>query len=119
MMKAELKRLHSPDVFELSKYIPEEKDCFAFLLQMFVGEKDKEGEESFDMIVCTPKWLIKNNNQSEIIIGSHYLIMFEYNYQKLYNKLKVIIDSVNGETWDDIGLKIGKIGKWEFEDYQP
>ena len=116
-MKAEIKYLHSPDVLNLETFTPIIPDSFGFLLQMMVGEKNKEGEESFDIMVCTPKWLIENQKKSDIILGLHYLIIFEYNYSRLYNKLKSIVDNVNGETWADIGSKLGVIGKWEFQDY--
>ena len=70
-------------------------------------------------MLCTPRWLIANGKESDIIIGRHHLIVFEYNYQRIYNKLKELVEDIDGDTWDDIGNKIGRIGRWEFEDYQP
>jgi hypothetical protein len=52
-MRAQLKRIHSPDVQDLSACVPEVRDRFGFLLQMMVGPKGSEGEESFDLCVCT------------------------------------------------------------------
>jgi hypothetical protein len=53
-MNVEIKKLHSPDVWNLESFQPEE-DCFGFLLQLIVGLKGVESEESFDTPVCTPK----------------------------------------------------------------
>lgn len=83
-----------------------------------MGEEKFGGEESFDMLICTPQWLIANHTPSDIIIGRHYLIVFEYNYQRIYSKLQSLIEGFEASNWDEIGLVIGRLGKWEFEDYQ-
>jgi hypothetical protein len=118
MMKAEIKYLHSPDIPELETFQPQINDDFGFLLQMFVGEKGKEGEESFDMMVCTPKWLMSNHSQDEILFGLHYVIVFEYNYRRICEQLTNFVDNINAQSWHEIGEKIGTIGKWEFQDYK-
>jgi hypothetical protein len=116
-MRAAIKYFNSPDVFDLENFAPDQKDNFNVFVQLMVGPIDTEGYESFDIVICTPKWLLENHDISDIIFGNHYLIVFEYNYKKIYNKLKEKIDNLEADTWDEIALKIGKIGKWEFEDY--
>ena len=118
-MKAKLRNIHSPDIFDLQGFVPKEENDFGLLLQLIVSALDSDGEESFDIMLCTPKWLTRNHKKTDIIFGRHYLIVFEYNYRKIYDKLKVSVESIEVETWDEIGLKIGRIGKWEFEDYHP
>ena len=116
-MKAILKDFYSTDIdVSLASYIPSSSNNFGFLARLIVGEETLKGEESFDVFICTPSWLTSNHKQSDIIIGRHYLIVFEYNYQNIYNKLKNIIENIEADTWNDVGLKIGNIGKWEFED---
>jgi len=117
-VKAELKRIHSPDVYTLENFEPNEADKFGILLQLMVGPVNTEGEESFDLMVCTPKWLSDNYGKTDIVFGRHYLIVFEYDYDAIYSKLKSIIESIDADNWEDLGLLIGRIAKWEFEDYQ-
>lgn len=118
MMKAELKRIHSPDIFNLENFHPDEEDVFGILLQLMVSPENSDGEESFDVLLCTPQWLMQCAQKSDVIFGRHYLIVFEYNYQRIYNQLKDYVESIEGDTWEEIALRIGRIGKWEFEDYQ-
>jgi hypothetical protein len=118
-MKAILKDIYSTDIsIPLADFKPDDSENFGFLVRIIVEEEKHGGEESFDIMVCTPKWLISNHNKSDIIIGRHYLIVFEYNYLRIYSKLKTIIDEIEVKNWDEIGMIIGRIGKWEFEDYK-
>jgi len=116
-MKAEIKYFHSPDIVDLEKFMPKNPAEFCFLLQVMVGEKGQEGEESFDVIVCTPKWLLKNNAKENIVYGLHHLIVFEYNFSRISTALKQIVETPVFNNWDEVVERIGRIGKWEFEDY--
>ena len=117
-MKAEIKRLHSPDVYDLKNYRPEKPENFSFLLQVLVGQRRTKGEESFDFIVCTPKWLLSNNNKKNILFGTYHLIVFEYDYENLLSTLKKCIESVEESDWLHLAQKIGRFGQWEFQDYR-
>jgi len=117
-MTAELKRLHSPDVYDLQTYAPEMSDNFGFLLQAMIGPKGTEGEESFDMQVCTPKWLSDHHDPGDIVFGRHYVIVFEYDYARLVNMISSLCNECSGQSWQEIAARLGRFGKWEFEDYQ-
>ena len=117
-MRAALRRLHSPDVFDLVNYQPDPADDFGFLLQALVGPEGGVGEESFDFVVCTPKWLERRRKKSDVIFGRHHLIMFEYDYDRLLRTIEHLCDSAEGNSWDEIATKLARFGKWEFEDYK-
>jgi Immunity protein 8 len=118
-MRAKLKKLHSPDVARLASYVPPASHNFGFLLQLMVGPEGSEGEESFDVMVCTPEWLKENRNTADFIVGRHYLIAFEYDYNRLFNFLERYCSECTGETWQEVAQQLGRLGKWEFEDYKP
>ncbi|UTA66505.1 MULTISPECIES: immunity 8 family protein [Emticicia] len=118
-MRAVLKELYTIDMMQLLKdFKPAVYNNFGIWIRLIVGEEKTGGEESFDIKLCTPQWLIENHQDSDIIFGRHHLIVFEYNYSKIYNKLKKHIENIHGDTWGEIGTKVGRIGYWEFEDYQ-
>jgi hypothetical protein len=55
-MKAVVRHFISPDI-DLDDFQPEDPADFSFLLQALVGPSDSEGEESLQLIVCTPvRW---------------------------------------------------------------
>jgi hypothetical protein len=118
MIHAELKHIISPEVDDPSSYHPEDENNFGFLLQLIIGPKNQKGEESFQVMVCTPQWLSQHFGKDEIIIGRHYLILFEYNYQRLINRINKYLQHCSDDTWHEVAIKVGRFGLWEFEDYK-
>lgn len=116
-MNAELKRLHSPDINDLKNYKPTNPKKFAFLLQAMIGPEGVEGEESFDIEVCTPQWLEDTYGIEDIIIRPHQLIIFEYNFENINNAIKDFLKNCSGKNWNEVAVKVARLGKWEFEDY--
>ena len=116
-MNAQLKWLHSPDIHDLEKYQPENPGEFAFLLQAMVGPEGEEGEESFDIEVCTPKWLEEHYGVDDVVVGRHHLIVRKYDYERIVDAIKRFLRGCSGENWEEVGGKVARLGKWEFEDY--
>ncbi len=113
-----LKELHSPDI-DLDRYRPEEVDCFGFLLQAFFGSSDGAGSESFDILVCTPKWLEQELSEDEIISGRHRLIVKRYDLSAIHRFLSNYAQHCTGASWHEAARKLARLGAWEFEDYTP
>jgi Immunity protein 8 len=115
-MRAQLKWLHSPDVPDLKNFKPD--GPFSILLQAMAGPVEAPGEESFDIVVCTYDWL-QANPPARITPGRHYLFVAEFDYNELFDYLRNYCSDCEGGTWDEVALKVGRIGRWEFEDYKP
>jgi hypothetical protein len=117
-MEAKLKRLHSPDIYNLEDFQPDAQDDFCFLLQAMIGPAGEEGEESFDIEVCTPKWIEKRHRVDEVVVGLHYLIVREYNYQRIVKAIEKFLQGCSGKDWSDVSNKVSRLGLWEFEGYE-
>ena len=116
-MRVALKHLHSPDIADLATYCPQDPAKFCFLLQMMVGPASQAGAESFDITVCTPQWLAEHCPTDAILVGRHHLIVMEYDFARIQNYLRQLIEACVGENWEEVALQVGRLGKWEFEDY--
>lgn len=117
-MKAMLKNLFSTDINDLANFSPPDPTNFGFPLHLLVGPEGEDGMESFQVVVCTPTWLRETYGNDAVIIGRHYILMFEFNYEKIVNTIKVFLDQCIGETWGEVAEKVARLGKWEFEDYR-
>lgn len=117
MMRATLRKLHSPDIEDLRHYVPGDPARFAFLLQLLVGPLDGPGEESFSVVVCTPGWLADNHERSDIVSGRHKLIVFEYDYERLEGFIESTVAAATGTSWEDLAAVLARFALWEFEDF--
>jgi len=118
-VQAEIKRLHSPDVSNLVTYVPEDPGDFGFLLQIMAGPVGQNGEESFDVTVCTALWMGNHLGPEGILPGRHYLVVNSYDYRRLEEFLRHFVARCSGSTWGEVANRLARLGKWEFEDYRP
>jgi hypothetical protein len=101
----------------LAAFHPVDPRVFGFLLQVMIGPEGAEGEESFDIKVCSPLWLIERHNRDDVIVGRHHLILFEYDYERLKRTIQTYCGQWEAPTWSDLAVKLSRVGRWEFEDY--
>ena len=118
-MRPKLKRIHSPDIADLESFRPQDTESFGFLLQAMFGPDNGDGEEAFDLIVCTPKWLEQKVSRSTVISGRHHLVVKEYSIERVRAFLVQYGRTCEAENWHEVARKLSRIGKWEFEDYVP
>ena len=117
-MLSEIKSIISPDILDFNTFWPTDEQSFSFLITAIVGPRGELVEESFDVHVCTPKWLMDNYNEYDIILGRNKLIVFKFDMQQILTRIKKLFDNCSGEDWSEIAIKLSRIGHWEFEDYQ-
>jgi hypothetical protein len=117
-MRAQLKELFSSDISDLLHYQPPDPEVFCIAITALVGPAGEEGCESFDIRVCTPQWFLVHYTKNEILVIRHTLLVFEYNYEKIYNRIKHEVEICTGNNWKEVASKVGRIGYWEFEDYE-
>jgi hypothetical protein len=118
MIQAEVKRLHSPDADDLERYVPDDPVKFGILIQVMAAPRGVDGEESFDVLVCTPSWIADRMAPNEIVVGRHHLLVERYDFAALQQFITQFAERCVGECWDEAAQRLARLGKWEFEDYQ-
>jgi hypothetical protein len=118
-MQAVLKGLHSTDIADVETYQPEREDTFGLVLRAMVGPTGEPGEESLDITICTPKWLIEKYGDSDVLLGLHKLIVFKYDYPAVRKFIEKYLMRCSGDTWAEVAQKVSLLGQWEFEGYRP
>lgn len=118
-MKASIKECYSTDIDDLFEHLPVNPIDFGFPLSFIVGPMGEPGEESFDCFVCTPAYLARSHSVDEVVFGRHLVIVQRYDFNNILDVVAKYITSFDEKSWETLAEKIGRIGKWEFEDYQP
>ncbi|HEX8990235.1 MAG TPA: immunity 8 family protein [Anaerolineales bacterium] len=119
MVNAELKRLHSPDVADLQNFSPEEADNFRILVQALIGPLGSKGQESFDFVICTPKWIENEVERQGHLFGKAHLVVKEYDYNEIFGAIEKLCNGLSGDSWETIESKLRLYGDWEYEDNRP
>jgi hypothetical protein len=118
-MHAALRRICTIDGDDAATFQPAQPNRFAVVLRLFVGPSSGDGEESFDLTVCTPSWLDAECERDGFILGRHHLVVPSYNFEFIRRTLIKLVECYGGATWQEVADKVGRIGYWEFEDYEP
>jgi hypothetical protein len=117
-MRAAVRSVHSVDV-DVDTYTPDDPENDGVWLRLIVGPADGPGEESFDVLVCTPLWLRAVVAKEGPQIGRHHLIVDPFDLTEAREYLRRQVESLEGADWPTLGGMLARIGYWEFEDYQP
>jgi Immunity protein 8 len=105
-------------VQDLSRWSPAD-ECYAILLELMVGPAGGPGEESFDVTLCSAAWLGAQAARDGLVDARHHIVADRYDYRRIEEYFARRVSACDGETWQDVTTKVGRIGHWEFEDYRP
>lgn len=118
-VSARIRRVVSPDADPLESWAPAEPGYFGLPVQMLVGPSDGPGEESFDFLVCTPSWF-GDNLGGDVRSGRHCVFMLTWDLDLLRRYLEKVVNGAGPRgDWTELCERIGRYGRWEFEDYVP
>ncbi len=119
MITAKVRSIFSVDIeIPLSHYVPPDPDHFELLVRIMVGPHPGEGEESFDITVCTPSWLGQECQRAGWVSGLYRLIVSSYRWEIIESAIKKLVERNSGKSWGEVALKVAQIGQWEFMDYR-
>ena len=118
-MKAILKEIYSLEIdIELSKYIPEEMDFFEIVIRLMIGPKNEDGADSFDITVCSAKWISEKCQYGNQVWGKSLLIVDKYDYIEILNSIESKINTLSEESWSKLAIELSRFFEWEFESYR-
>lgn len=116
-MKALIRDIYSSDV-DVESYRSADRYDDGQWIRLLIGPDGEPGEESFDVLVCTPRWLARRLNQGGFQFVRHTLLMEAFDLSTAIDLLRHEVASVTGSTWAELLLDLVQIGRWEFQNYR-
>lgn len=116
-MKAKVHRFHSPDC-DLDTFVPGDAEDVGILVQIIAGPFDGPGEESFDVLVLTPRWLSRWIEERGPLVGRHHLFVNHFDWAVVRTILVEAVERESAASWTELGDRISRLARWEFEDYR-
>lgn len=118
MVTAQIKALLTADHDSLESVALNDPECFEVVVRALVGPRGEDGEESFDVSVCTPAWLARRCEKDGFVLCRHRLVLKSYSPARIRSVLAKFIERCSGDSWQEVAEKVARIGLWEFEDYR-
>ena len=117
-LRPRLKGILSPDVIDLKTAEFDPRKAFCIFIQAMFGPEDAEGEEAFGFLICNQFW-VDSQRVKMSDLPRKYLVVPEFNYDRIVNDLENIARECEGETWAVAAQKLSQFGEWEFDNYKP
>jgi hypothetical protein len=109
-VRAHLRSLDSPDALSgLDEYRPDDPANFQISVAAIVGPDDSSGGELFYFSVCTAQWLLEH----------HVLLVARWDAALVLRAIRDLCRHTVGDNWNEVAVKLGRYGAWEFHDYRP
>lgn len=117
MIRAELRDIHCSDADPLETWVPYSDD-WGLPFEMSIGSVGSSGADIFQVLVCSPAWIVREAREGAIVDGRHHLIVASYDFDRLHAYLRGRVSQVQGATWGEVAERLARFARWEFEDYR-
>lgn len=112
-------KVRSISTYDVADQTPEDASVASVSVTVTAGPADGPGEETFDVVVVTPGALKEQLSDGEFLQGRHFLITNHFDWQLVTRYLREQFEQPEAASWSELATILGRIGSWEFEDYQP
>jgi hypothetical protein len=118
MLRPVRARVRSISTLDIADQTPEDPAVAYVGVTVGVGPADGPGEEYFHVDVVTPEALKQRLGDGELLIGRHLVITNRFDWRSVTEFLTARFEAPEAASWAELGVKLGRIGYWEFEDYR-
>lgn len=97
--------------------LPENPENCSVWVSIDIGPDDEEGENIFQFNFVTPQYLQEKIIKDGTQLGRHMIIIKEFSWEIITPEMERIFNLINEGDFSRFAEKLGRYGKWEYEDY--
>jgi hypothetical protein len=80
---------------------------------------DPGGEDNFEFDVHSPDTLQHLLERRGAVLGRGIVVVVdEYEPERVAEEMRPLVESVEGQTWEEVAFRVGSLGPWEFEGWK-
>lgn len=80
---------------------------------------DPGGEDFFEFDVHSPDTLQDLLERRGAVLGRGIVVVVdEYDPERVAEEMRPLVESVAGQTWEEVAFRVGSLGPWEFEGWK-
>ena len=113
-MKSIINSFICADHDPLDSYQPEDMNMFHFWVEISVGIEGEEGEDLYQVSICSQKWIEERIKENTFFVGLYTIIMQKYDYDNICQTLNRLF-CIEGKNYEEIFTKLGQIGLSEYQ----
>ena len=115
----------------LDGYRPADPEHFGFDAQIFIGDASDDWSDSFDLLVCTPSWMIEWIDAGRwdrftgaglrvvpksVAVGNGMWFMLRWDKDEFERTLRTVCEEFSpGPDWGSVASRIGRLIPWEYD----
>ena len=112
-MNLEIKQIYSPDFVAY----PDDIHKFNVSLHVAIGEKGKDGAETFSFVAASPQGLEQEVIGGEFKLLRGYILMTEFDWKVIHRAIENIVNHARSrENWDEVIRYFNRYGIYDSED---
>ncbi len=118
-MSLTVRSLHSPDVENLAKWVPDDPQDVLLLVEVEIGQGPAEGADLFQVVVATPRGLdrYRRTRPNPIVFDHGLLVMSAYSCERFRDWLTRTIARCDAGEWAGSVQLLRRFFLWEYDDY--
>ena len=102
----------------LNTYSPEIPRNFCVWLTLTIGSESEEGNNLFQVGICTVTWLSHQLSINNAYILRHLILVEKFDFELIKDSIYKIIKIAERSSWEESVQVLCRYFSWEFEDHQ-
>jgi len=119
-MSLTVRSLHSPDVDDLARWVPDDPQDVLLLVELEIGQGPGSGADLFQIVVATPRGLdrYRRVRPNPIVFDRGLLVMSAYSCGRFREWLARTVARCDAGNWAESVQLLRRFFSWQYDDYR-
>ncbi len=117
-MRPRIESIGTPDGEPLESIKVADVRSFNEVVRVLIGPSVGEGEEIFDIYICSPGWIECQCEEKGYWLARRTWVLSHWEVSLVRRAIQETVLRVTGNSWQAISQQLAAFMMWEFQDYK-